>query len=326
MTAATTMGYRPATSSGGGHGIKNRYDGDFLECFFDGWESFFCGATASKEALAKETVREPDVFDYVFEGVESFACRDDSTTTTTTQRGGHYDNYGGYPREQSIERPVPYQYHGIPVSRSQMMKTQIYGKTTSGGGCCGMEYETEDDLTLRRENSLVEKGPNGAPALLLSPKDRAAARDGSFAGSLGREGDLLDYCFEHVESCVCSNNGDGGGSFEPSRSSLSKTSSCYTYESGLGGGKGRTPPRSSHPVPVRSTTNNQRDQQRERNPRDRSSSSSHPESSHPIPTEITTPRCFRTKKRRKRRKQKQNYYPDEEDNVLLYYRPVKQDE
>jgi hypothetical protein len=47
---------------------------------------------------------------------------------------------------------------------------------------------TNNMLALNRDSSLVEGGPNGQPVQLLTTT---------------REGDLLDYCFEHVESYIC---------------------------------------------------------------------------------------------------------------------------
>lgn len=216
---------------------------DALERFFSGWESAFC-APRSIEALSNEVVVEPDVLDYVFEHVESFSCADESLMND------------------------PF-YHRTSPNRPQ--KGFMDGPTDSF------------DLSLKRENSLVEQGPNGAPVYVATPTGRAISR-------FGEEGDLLDYCFEHVESYVCTD--------------------AREVENDYSRGKGSSRNGSSkNRQPMRNTTNNHR---RRRH--------TAPETYHPIPREISTSRRERKKKRRQR---KQNYYPDEEDNILLYYRPNK---
>lgn len=287
MTAAT-MGYHRRGSQSN-DAIFSNPRVDVLERFFEGWESFFCGATQSKESLAKETLKEPDVFDYVFESVESFTCREGSSTP----------------------RDYPYRY------REQERREGNHHKsyTTS----------SEDELALRRENSLVEQGPNGGPLILHPLSKQQQQQQQSLL--LGREGDFLDYCFEHVESYVCSEGGDPH-EFGRNQSLASKSSSYYNYS--------QTSSKGSYPLPTRNTTNQQavdRERRLEYEPEDQDcdtteSSSYSPGRCHPIPSEISAPRFLRKKKksRQRRRRRRQNYYPDEEDNVLLYYRPMKQDE
>jgi len=56
----------------------------------------------------------------------------------------------------------------------------------------------DENFSLVRDNSLVERdGTNGRPTRL------ATTRKSPKIVPLGQEGDLLDYCFEHVESFVC---------------------------------------------------------------------------------------------------------------------------
>jgi len=302
---ATTMGYhRRGNGSGGGGGLNSNNaifgnpQADILERFFDGWESFFCGATQSKESLAKETLEEPDVFDYVFDSVESFTCREGSST----------------PRDY----PNDYRYQ----DRDRDQERQRRG-THKGYG------SEEDDLALRRENSLVEQGPSGGPVilhLLSKPRDQHAKHATQHASvMLGREGDFLDYCFEHVESYVCSEGGSGPEyDFGRNQSlSSSKASSYYNYSN--------TSSKGSYPLPTRNTTNQQQADHERGLEWELEESESSAEQAHPIPSQICPPRYLRHQKKKNRRRhrregQKQNFYPDEEDNVLLYYRPMKQDE
>lgn len=139
-------------------------------------------------------------------------------------------------------------------------------------------------LELVRDNSLLEHEQSGAPKY-LEPLD---ARQNSLLSSLGHEGDILDLCFERVESYVCT---EGREVYDENRGGSLKSS------------KGS--PKANRP-PMRNTTNQHRYASRE--------------VSHPIPSEISTQR----KRKKKNRRPKQNVYPDEEDNILLYYRPIKQ--
>eukprot|EP00533_Pseudo-nitzschia_delicatissima_P004663 CAMPEP_0116111360 /NCGR_PEP_ID=MMETSP0327-20121206/18406_1 /TAXON_ID=44447 /ORGANISM="Pseudo-nitzschia delicatissima, Strain B596" /LENGTH=248 /DNA_ID=CAMNT_0003604591 /DNA_START=72 /DNA_END=818 /DNA_ORIENTATION=- len=244
MTAAL-MGMPTSSRYGVAFGDSNaavtKRNPDLIERFFSGFEGVFC-APRSVEALSKEIAEEPILLDYVFDHVESFTCATDDLSYQNdpfllTPTRGHH--HGGFPEDGS--------------------KADSY------------------DFALKRENSLVEQGPNGAPAYM------ATTRQPARIAACGTEGDLLDYCFEHVESFVCNNNED-----EP-------------YSSNNKSGK-------SSRTPMRNTTNNQRRQQ------------ASPEPSHPIPRVISTPR---KRKKKRRNRQKQNYYPDEEDNILLYFRPIK---
>ena len=246
--AADVMG-RPTTSrydiafgddrKKGGASDKSH---DVLDRLFSGWENVFC-APRSMETYAKEVPEEPDVLDYVFEHVESFTCADETAS---------------YQDDPFFTQPRHAEFENQPHFREFS--------------------DAKGSFDIKRENSLVEEGPNGAPELLTTtrPQRRIA--------SLGEEGDLLDYCFEHVESYVCNTEpGDYELQEDLDRSNRSKGS--FTK-----GGR-----------PLRNTTN-QRSRSEE----------------HPIPREISTTR--KKKKRRGRRKQK--YYPEVEDNILLYYRPT----
>lgn len=231
-----------------------------LDSFFSGWENVFC-APRSIETYSKEVAEEPDVLDYVFDHVESFTCVEESS----------YQN-------------DPF-FHGNYRDGDDRSKN-------------GSSFDYNNDLSFKRENSLVEEGPNGAPAYL------ATTRQPSAIAKIGQEGDLLDYCFEHVESFVCNTNDGEEKEYgiyddddeQQQQRPQSKKSSTH------------------HRTPMRNTTN-----QQQRGRRNRSSTL---ESSHPIPRVISTPRNNKKKNRRERR-QKQNHYPDEEDNILLYYRPMK---
>jgi hypothetical protein len=229
---------------------RRRSHPDVLERFFSGWEATFC-APRSIKSLANEADEEPDVLDYVFEHVESFTCTEGSLNND------------------------PF-FTAPPYAQQQQQQQQQHafydGSTTT---------KDSFDLSLRRENSLVEEGPNGTPTYL------ATTRQPSLLAKLGEEGDLLDYCFEHVESYVCTEVREVENE---QRGSYSKESSSR---------KDRTP--------MRNTTNQHR---RHYN--------NTPETSHPIPRLIST-----TRDKKKKRRQKKNYYPDEEDNILLYYRPMK---
>jgi len=234
------------TASAFGVAFGNNKGGstDALERFFSGWESLFC-APRSVESLSKDRVDDPDVLDYVFESVESFTCADEASYD-----GKCKDPFSTPPRFRRE------QFH------FQQQQPRGYS----------------DDMSLRRENSLLEHGANGAPAMLTTQrgKQRTISR-------LGEQGDFLDYCFEHVESYVCS---DG---------SLVDTDDYY--------GKSKGQPTLLQSTPTRNTH------------RGRNYS---PEAA--IPREISTPRTEKKKKKRRNRP-KQNYYPDEEDTILLYYNP-----
>jgi hypothetical protein len=261
MTAAV-MGMPPTSRYGVAFGDANdndsRRSNGVLESFFSGWENVFC-APRSIETYSKEVAEEPDVLDYVFDHVESFTCVEESS------------------------------YQNDPFFHGNYRDDDDDGSKNGSFG-----YNDNNDLSFKRENSLVEQGPNGAPAYLATTRQ-----------PIGQEGDLLDYCFEHVESFVCNTNdgeeGDYGYDDQQNHQPQSKKSKSSTH----------------HRTPMRNTTNQQ--QQQQRSQRNRSSTL---ESSHPIPRVISTPRNNKKKNRRERR-QKQNHYPDEEDNILLYYRPMK---
>jgi hypothetical protein len=55
-----------------------------------------------------------------------------------------------------------------------------------------------DGMSLQRDNSLIEQGPNGQPTQLVVTKSKTTTTT-----TTPGAGDLLDYCFEHVESYVC---------------------------------------------------------------------------------------------------------------------------
>ena len=242
MTAAV-MGMSSPSRYGVAFGDQSHQNDTVLDRFFAGWENVFC-APRSMEKYSKEVAEEPDVLDYVFEHVESFTCADEES----------------YQNDPFFARPLPYGEY--PHFREFPPESK------------------DEEFELKRENSLVEQGPNGAPALLAVTK-----RQPSLIAKMGEEGDLLDYCFEHVESYVCNNT--DASTLDESLLTTSRLSSS----------KGRTPTRNT-------TTNGRRRQ---------------PDESD-IPRVISTTR--NKKKRRHRRRRKQNYYPDEEDNILLYYRPT----
>ena len=242
MTAAV-MGM-PTSSRYGvafGESTITKRSPDLIERFFSGFEGVFC-APRSVEALSKEVVEEPVLLDYVFDHVESFTCATDDLS---------------YQNDPFLLTPTRGHHHGFPEDGS---KTDSY------------------DFALKRENSLLEQGPNGAPSFMVTTRQPARI------AACGTEGDVLDYCFEHVESFVCNNS-------EPEERGYSNSKS---------GKSSRTP--------TRNTTNNQRRQQ------------ASPEPSHPIPRVISTPR---KRKKKRRNRQKQNYFPDEEDSILLFFRPKK---
>ena len=221
-------------------GTINAKSRDSLDRFFSGWENVCC-APRSMESYAKEVPDDPTVLDYVFEHVESFTCADETAS---------------YQNDPFFSQPRHAEFGDEPHFR----------QFTDG----------KDSFDIKRENSLLEEGPNGAPELLTTTRQR------SLISSLGEEGDLLDYCFEHVESYVC--NTDPGD---------------YELQEDFGRSRGSY---TKGGMPLRNTTNNHRSRSEV----------------HPIPREISTTR--KKKKRRGRRKQK--YYPEEEDNILLYYRPT----
>lgn len=220
--------------------MTNAKSRDVLDRFFSGWENVFC-APRSMESYAKDVPDEPSVLDYVFEHVESFTCADETAS---------YQNDPFFTQSRHAE------FGDEPHFREFS--------------------DRKDSFDIRRENSLVEQGPNGAPELLTTTRQRGRI------SSLGEEGDLLDYCFEHVESYVC--NTDPGD---------------YELQEGFDRNQGSYTKKG---MPLRNTTNNQRSRSEE----------------HPIPREISTTR----KKKKRRRRLKQKYYPEVEDNILLYYRPT----
>ena len=256
MTAAV-MGRHGNSPSryGVAFGDESRND-TALDRFFAGWENVFC-AHRSIETYSREVAEEPNVLDYVFEHVESFTCADDESLSYQN------DPFFAYPHFQ--------QHH----QEQQQLGNEPHFRE--------FPPDSKDDLSLKRENSLVEQGPNGAPAMLLTTRQRREP-GGLMIAKMGQEGDLLDYCFEHVESFVCN-----------TEASTTLGDNDRSFNSRFSNSKGGTP--------RRNTTNNAR-----RNAREDSD----------IPRVISTTR----KKKKRRNRRKQNYYPDEEDNILLYYRPT----
>lgn len=247
---------------------------DVLERFFAGWEAAFCGAPRSIQTLATEAVEEPGVLEYVFEHVESFTCTDDRSLSN--------DPFSHNPQHNQHNQHAFYEKGNNSNSNNSF------------------------DLQLRRENSLLEEGPNGAPTYLATVRTRRDSQS-SLISKLGEEGDLLDYCFEHVESYVCTEGME-----------LVDDKHYHHHH------KGNNNSHHTQKMPMRNTTNQQQHYNGSSNVNvnvNRSSTYS-PESSHPIPRVIST---STTRSKKKKRRQKQNYYPDEEDNILLYYRPTKTD-
>jgi len=255
MTATTTMSMPTTTALD-----RPNRSPDVIERFFSWGETAFC-APRSIESLANEKAEVPDVLDYVFEHVESFTCTEG-------------------PESESYE---PQQYKS---PHEQLLHQQLVRRKQ---GYVGSVKDSSFDLSLRRENSLVESGSNGVPYILPT------TRNPSSIERFGQDGDILDYCFDHVESFVCTE----GREIENPES----------YPSGKGSPGSPKTPRSPK-TPLRNTTNQQR--------HNRNTES--PGSTYSIPSEIST---RGNKKKRRPFGRKQNYYPDEEDNVLLYYRPSK---
>jgi len=250
--------------------IIKRDNPDVLECFFAGWEAAFCGAPRSIQTLATEAVEEPGVLEYVFEHVESFTCTDDRSLSNDPFSHNHNHN--------------------------QHNQHAFYEKGNNSNS------NNSFDLQLRRENSLLEEGPNGAPTYLSTVRTRRNSQS-SLISKLGEEGDLLDYCFEHVESYVCT---EGMELVDDKHYHHHKGNNTHHTQK----------------TPMRNTTNQQQHYNGSSNVNVNRSSTYSPESSHPIPRVIST---STTRSKKKKRRQKQNYYPDEEDNILLYYRPTKTD-
>ena len=263
---------------------------DVLERFFAGWEAAFCGAPRSIQTLATEAVEEPGVLEYVFEHVESFTCTDDRSLSN--------DPFSHNPQHN--------QHNHNPHNQHNHNQHAFYEKGNNSNS------NNSFDLQLRRENSLLEEGPNGAPTYLATVRTRRDSQS-SLISKLGEEGDLLDYCFEHVESYVCTEGME-----------LVDDKHYHHHH------KGNNNKHHTQKMPMRNTTNQQQQQQQQQHYNGSSnvnvnvnrSSTYSPESSHPIPRVIST---STTRSKKKKRRQKQNYYPDEEDNILLYYRPTKTD-
>jgi hypothetical protein len=117
------------------HLAQTRSDFGAIERFFEWSESTLCPhPDVTKDSVPPEET----ALDYVFEHIESFACRDE------------------IPKEE--------------------------------------ETTQNPSLTLARENSLVEYA-KGRPNALKNERQQV--------NKFGEDGDLLDYCFEHVESYAC---------------------------------------------------------------------------------------------------------------------------
>ena len=196
MTASAT-GRRPFDPSEGAFGKafpsehKSPHSRDALESFFSGWENLFC-APKSVDAYAKDTLQEePDVFDYVFEQVESFTCAEESPHN-----------------EIFLPKPPQPQWEG------------------------DNSYHKGELEELKRENSLVEKGPNGQVHYVATQQ----------------EGDMLDYVFEHVESFVC-NDDSTLGTYDTDYTSSKNKGSTPRRNTTNNQNRQRRSPESSHPIP-----------------------------------------------------------------------------
>lgn len=123
--------------------------------------------------------------------------------------------------------------------------------------CSGSSIEEEypeprgRSLELVRDNSLLEQEQTG-PLRFVAPLD---ARNHSLLSNLGHEGDILDRCFDRVESFVCSEGGEvsqfKGKSQQPPRRNT--TNQHRTSE-----------PESSHPIPSEISTQRRRKKKKRR--------------------------------------------------------------
>jgi len=294
---------------------------DVLERIFEWGESAFCGAPRSIESLAKEVVVEPDVLDYVFDNVESFTC---STTEASSLPDSSLDGGFGFGGSGGVyARPVvatskePYDGPFLEINKDHI----------------GVHHHNTRE-TLERENSIIDYDPNGSPARLATTRNGNHKR----IARLGQEGDLLDYCFESVESCVCSEGKEvcleAGNN--TNNNTKNKTAMVHhntnTTGATKGSGAGGASPKCS---PTRYATRNAATAtpvSPYRSPWYASPSPGYrrrasPETNHPIPRVISTTSrnhaSTKKKKKKRRVRRQQNYYPDEEDNILLYYRPMK---
>lgn len=297
---------------------------DVLERIFEWGESAFCGAPRSIESLAREVVVEPDVLDYVFDNVESFTC---STTEASSLPDSSLDGGFGFAGSGGgvlYARPVvstskePYDGPFLEIDKDRV----------------GVHaHDTRD--TLERENSIIDYDPNGSPARLATTRNGGRTR----IARLGQEGDLLDYCFESVESCVCSEGREvcletgksGNETYTKTKAAMVHHNTATTKGATKGSGGGASPKCSptryatrtaAAAAPVSPYRSPWYASPRSQGHRRRVS----PETNHPIPREISTTSrnhaSAKKKKKKRRARRQQNYYPDEEDNVLLYYRQI----
>ena len=140
--------------------VQSRERVDFIDRFFEWSEGALCPHHVTEEYISPEE----NSLDYVFEHVESFACK-----------GGDDDDDDGV--------------------------VDPYNTVAAG------QYPSASPL-VARDNSLVESYKGGQPnkfAPQLNNSSRAAVNK----APLGTKGDLLDYCFENVESFTCGDAATG---------------------------------------------------------------------------------------------------------------------
>lgn len=138
----------------GSRHVQSRSKTDVIDRFFSWGETTFCPHDAVKDSIPLQE----DSLDYVFDGVESFVCRN-----------------GAANDEMPIGQP----------------------------------------LTLQRDNSLIE-ACNSIQAKFVKTKTKTAKETTTTAAAerrdikpIGERGDILDFCFEHVESYACGERATG---------------------------------------------------------------------------------------------------------------------
>ncbi|VEU38968.1 unnamed protein product [Pseudo-nitzschia multistriata] len=286
---------------------------DVMDRFFSFAEAAFCSPRHSDLAsLAKEPVPEPDVLDYVFEHVESFTCADDD------EHDYKHERQGGSPSKASAKKHLEYEdYYGADASHHKLHHQQNL-----------------EAFSLQRDNSLVETGPAGTPQK-LGPHASAAEASPSPHCAMGHEGDLLDYCFETVESYTCADHGDGQTS-EALRKSRKQQALEARAEAAIAAQlkarqdyRGRRIRQSASGDWLRKQQQQQHRPPQRDHPRERERDLPRRSS---IPTEISTypKKPWRNRSSgsntsfHKNISFNKNYYEDpydEEDNIMLYYRP-----
>ena len=173
----------------------------------------------------------------------------------------------------------------------------------------------EDANSLKLDTSQVE---TTTTTTTLKPHNNVAA--------FGKEGDLLDYCFEHVESYIeahaCTEGNEVGGEYEYSNDGrrVNKKSKPKSYSNDITA-RAQAAIEAQLQQKVKreaiqlqsNSGSGKRGSWFSKSLKGSSKRTSSPETIHPIPNEIST----------KKKQQKQQHI-DEEENVQLYFRPMKQ--